>query len=50
MLIDDTIAKSEKLAIGDSVTVRMQSGSQRVKVAGIFKHVPFERLHVADRW
>jgi putative ABC transport system permease protein len=42
MLIDDDKAKKEKLAIGDSVTVRMLSGSQQVKVAGIFKHVPFE--------
>jgi putative ABC transport system permease protein len=42
ILIDDTVAKSEKLAIGDPVTVQMQSGSQQAKVAGIFKHVPFE--------
>jgi len=42
LLIDDTIAKNEKLAIGDSVTVQMEAGSQPVKVTGIFKHVPFE--------
>src|SRR5262245_46470659 len=42
LLIDDNVAKSEKLAIGDPVTVQMQAGSQRARVAGIFKHVPFE--------
>ena len=42
MLVDDSVAKDEKLAVGDAVTVQMQEGSQQVRVAGIFEQVPFE--------